>query len=230
MSISNNASGYRPGVVANTAQRPSTPYTGQSIYQVDTNQLLVWNGTAWVIPNTPAQNPTGLELVTTTTCSSGGTASNGVVTVGSAVSSIVIGNAFSATYDNYKVIYAGGTATNSTTIYLQFAGITSGYYGARIFASYGGGSASVVGYNNASLLDAGWANTGGQAFSLMDVEIRSPFLPLPITAFNPLPSGDVNFGFANWRINGTTSTTGFTLTLSAGTVSGGTICVYGYRK
>lgn len=53
MGISNTIPPSRliqPGVVANTAARPTSPFTGQAIYQVDTNQYLIWNGTAWV-PN-----------------------------------------------------------------------------------------------------------------------------------------------------------------------------------
>jgi hypothetical protein len=38
-------------VIDNTAARPASPYEGQVIFQKDTDQLLVWNGTAWVIPN-----------------------------------------------------------------------------------------------------------------------------------------------------------------------------------
>ena len=38
----------RPGVVDNTAARPASPYEGQVIFQKDTDQILVWSGTAWV--------------------------------------------------------------------------------------------------------------------------------------------------------------------------------------
>jgi hypothetical protein len=37
----------KPGVIDNTAARPASPYEGQVIFQKDTDQLLVWNGTAW---------------------------------------------------------------------------------------------------------------------------------------------------------------------------------------
>lgn len=43
----------KPGVIDNTAARPASPYEGQVIFQKDTDQLLVWNGTVWVIPNIP---------------------------------------------------------------------------------------------------------------------------------------------------------------------------------
>ena len=42
----------KPGVCTSST-RPATPYEGQMIYETDTDKVLVWNGTAWVIPNIP---------------------------------------------------------------------------------------------------------------------------------------------------------------------------------
>jgi hypothetical protein len=38
----------KPGVIDNTAARPASPFEGQAVYQKDTDQVLVYNGTAWV--------------------------------------------------------------------------------------------------------------------------------------------------------------------------------------
>ena len=46
MSLSNLATGLRPGVCTSTT-RPSSPYTGQIIYETDTGYLRVWDGAAW---------------------------------------------------------------------------------------------------------------------------------------------------------------------------------------
>lgn len=46
MAINNLASGFRPGVVTSTT-RPTTPYEGQAIWETDTDEMFVWNGTAW---------------------------------------------------------------------------------------------------------------------------------------------------------------------------------------
>lgn len=46
MAISSSASGLRPGVCTSTT-RPTTPYTGQIIYETDTGYLRVWDGSAW---------------------------------------------------------------------------------------------------------------------------------------------------------------------------------------
>jgi hypothetical protein len=80
----------KPGVIDNTAARPASPYEGQVIFQKDTDQLLVWNGTTWVIPNSPAQNPQGLEFITGGT-QSGSTALN-------------VDGCFTTTYNNYRIV------------------------------------------------------------------------------------------------------------------------------
>jgi len=47
MAISNNSTGLRPGVCTSST-RPTAPYEGQMIYETDTNNSLVYNGSAWV--------------------------------------------------------------------------------------------------------------------------------------------------------------------------------------
>lgn len=45
--------GLKTGVCTSST-RPSSPYAGQAIYETDTNRYLVWDGTAWSIPDIPA--------------------------------------------------------------------------------------------------------------------------------------------------------------------------------
>lgn len=72
----------KPGVIDNTAARPASPFEGQVIYQKDTDQLLVWNSTAWVIPNTVAQTTAfgSWQSWTPTITADGGTFGSTVVT------------------------------------------------------------------------------------------------------------------------------------------------------
>ena len=46
MAISSSTSGVRPGVCTSTT-RPTSPYTGQLIFETDTFNMKFWNGTAW---------------------------------------------------------------------------------------------------------------------------------------------------------------------------------------
>ena len=79
MGISNTIPPSRliqPGVVANTAARPTSPFTGQAIYQTDTDEVLYYNGTSWSRPaNMPwgvvasGSSATGVTLSSNTTTS-----------------------------------------------------------------------------------------------------------------------------------------------------------------
>ncbi len=218
----------KPGVIDNTAARPASPYEGQVIFQKDTDQLLVWNGTAWVIPNSPAQNPMGLELITTATCSTGGTASGGVITIGSAVGSVTVANAFSATYDNYKIVVSGGATSAQTSISMVLGASAGSYYGIYSYASYSVGTPLAAMINNAtSFIYAGGADI---ALINCNIELQNPFL----AKYTNIQALTVNYannrGHAVGEHEIATSYTAFTLTPFTGTLTGGTIRIYGYRN
>jgi len=221
----------KPGVIDNTAARPASPFEGQVIFQKDTDQLLVWNGTAWVIPNSPAQNPQGLELVTTATCTSGGTASGGVVTIGSAQSSVVIGNAFSSTYNNYRIVTNGIVfSTLGAAVYLKLSGSTgSTYYGNMIYnvptSSAIGGVSAANGTSNGLFLMTSSQTTATDS----DGTLTNPFLSSVSNFFGNYSGRSYN-GQMSSHDNNAASSTGFTIAPSSGTMTGGTIRVYGYRN
>ena len=76
MAISNNTTGYRPGVCTSTT-RPTAPYEGQMIYETDTDMVAIWNGTAWrYIAATTPTNGTVLQVVSVTTTSQASSASS----------------------------------------------------------------------------------------------------------------------------------------------------------
>jgi hypothetical protein len=195
--------------------------------------MYIWNGTAWVIPNAPAQNPTGLELVTTATCSSGGTASGGVVTVGSSVSSVVIDNAFSSTYDNYRISMSGGVGSTPAALTFKLGASSTGYYFSGLSVLY---SADTLGYsrtNNGST----WDVVGGSYVdgARLEVDLVNPFVSARKTGLymygliDYRTAGSSRVGGAGFH-NVADSYTGFTIGVGAGTLTGGTIRVYGYRN
>jgi len=71
----------QPGVCTSST-RPASPFEGQYIYETDTNRTLVYDGGAWVM-TVDADSPPGMVLIKTQT-------------VGTAVSSVEVTNAFSA--------------------------------------------------------------------------------------------------------------------------------------
>ena len=228
MAISNNSTGIRPGVCTSTT-RPVSPYTGQTIFETDTNKMLVWNSTAWVIPNTPAQNPDGLALITTATCSSGGTAVGGVITIGSAVTNVVVANAFSTIYDNYKIVISGMTINSAgNSSYLLLSGSTSTtYYWAGNYQAYSSGTSISIGAAGGS--SGIWAGiTGGVTSCVLD--LTNPY-KTTVTNMTNAYSCNTWCGVTAGQDNNSVSHTGFTFSQLGGpTITGGTIRVYGYRN
>ena len=150
-------------------------------------------------------------------------------TIGSAVSSVSVTSAFSATYENYKIVISGGTASATGELLLKLTGITTSYYTQLQYNSFGfttplAASSSNIAYFN-------WAGTCSSNGLNMDVSLNNPFLAKFKSFFAPFVvlqvAGGVS-GMANGLLASTSSATGFTIEASTGTLTGGTIYVYGY--
>lgn len=152
-------------------------------------------------------------------------------TIGSAVSSVTVSNAFSSTYDNYKIIVSGGVASTSGAGRLSLGSTTTGYYGFYVVGSY---SATTVTGENNNNTTAGFEDCffGSTNSLIMNLDLFAPNLAKTTHAnwtcanANTASSWLVGGGF----LNDTTQYTAFTLTPSSGTLTGGTIRVYGYTN
>jgi hypothetical protein len=206
----------KQGVCTSTT-RPASPFEGQVIFETDTDRLYVYNGTAWVIPNSPAQNPQGLELVSTTTVTSG--------------SSVTVSNCFSSTYDAYKIIMSGGATTANGTMSFQFSGITTGYYIGIIYYAFSAGSGTPAIYSAAN--QSTWQEVGSVCSSgiALNIDVINPYLAkfkqYSCAAPNMNTSG--SFVLTNGICASTAQATGFVLSHGT-TFTSGTVRVYGYRN
>ena len=149
-------------------------------------------------------------------------------TIGTTVSSVTVSSAFSATYDNYKIIVNGGTSSASTYLKMTLGATATSYYFGELYRTYGGVS-SADNLSNGAYWLVGSGRTNGL---ISNIEIQNPFLSAR-TCFNsifanPLTTGETEFvgGF----LDNATSYTAFTLTPNSGTITGGTIRVYGYAN
>lgn len=147
-------------------------------------------------------------------------------TIGTAVASVAVTDAFSATYENYLVLVSGGASSAQTYLNLSLTGGTSSYDYNLIYTTWL--NASVVGdraANAASVAYGGWANqTNGLDLS---IQVKQPFLS-KFTFFEGSVNTDVIGGKVIARHKSATSFTGFTVGIQTGTMTGGTIYVYGY--
>ena len=223
MGITNNIPPSRliqPGVIDNAAARPASPFEGQCIFQKDTDQLLVWNGTAWVIPNQTTTNPEGLELVK-------------VQTVGANVSSVTVNNAFSSTYDNYYITLTGGALAGAAAVGLQLgpssvSGYNTGYY-AGVSRVKANATTEHLGTSNGS----NWNYiTVGDTFGLtVAIKIYEPFVARRTRYFSEFldPRTTDSWGSGGGVHTAEASFTDFLIAGGANLV-GGTVRVYGYRN
>lgn len=195
----------------------------------------VWTGTQW---DTLAVNVPDLSNYSTTTqMNTAIDNAKGLVlvksqTIGSAVSSVTVTDAFSSTYDNYKIIVSGGVASNNTGFNLKLGTTATGYYGGISATYYSSGAVSGGADNNQSVFRyQGDADTSTINYV---VDIQAPYLAKKTviqsakTSFNTAGYTGAYNGF----LNNTTSYTDFTFIVEGGgvTITGGTIYVYGYAK
>jgi hypothetical protein len=213
-SVLGASSAIKPGVCTSST-RPSAPYVGQMIFETDTNRLVVWSGASWVYI-VDLDTPPALELVKTQT-------------IGTTVSSVTVTNAFSSTYDNYRILIGGGGGSANGFLSMTLGSSATQYYTAGMTASWQ--SASIGGFNSdggsAWLRVAGYES--GTPINMM-MDINGPFLSSYTFATASAVKTTGNMCFAQYLHNVASSYTDFTLTTTSGTITGGTIRVYGYRN
>ena len=147
--------------------------------------------------------------------------------IGTAVSSVNVTGAFSATYDNYHILINGGVGSGPSTFTLKLGASVTGYYWGGNWVSSSGPSGVITGSNRSD-----WESVvGGFNVNWMNgnFTLQSPFLA-KYTQLN----AQFNDGDQSRTSNGyhgvATSYTDFTLTCLLGNITGGTIRVYGYQN
>jgi hypothetical protein len=151
-------------------------------------------------------------------------------TVGTGVSSVTVTDAFSSDFDDYKIIVSGGVGSTTATLNMTLGATATGYYfGALSMTFASASSSSLNGSNTTSWSRAGIVSTNNLNG---EIELFSPNLAKR-THYNGryvqsivLGNSAVSGGF----LDNATQYTDFTLTPSTGTLTGGTIRVYGYRN
>jgi hypothetical protein len=185
---------------------------GQYAYLESDNSTSVYDGAAW-----QPVGASGMKLISATT-------------VGSAVASVTVSSAFSATYDAYKIVITDVLTSGSVGVQMTLGATTTGYYYVSSAAIFNGGTYVVnVGDQNAAF----WVIMGntGAATASTAFDLTSPFLASR-TFFSGqyVAPGSGSGGALSGYLANTTSYTAFTVTPSSGTMTGGTIRVYGYAN
>jgi hypothetical protein len=150
-------------------------------------------------------------------------------TIGTGVATAVVTDAFSSTYDAYKIIITGGLGSTATALKMHLGNEnTANYFGFLTFGSYTGTTVSGANDNNA----AAFTYAGGFDTNTINcnLDLLNPYSSTDVTEI----SSRVRYGTTYGNYVGVfalnSSFTGFTFTTFSGTLTGGTITVYGYRK
>ncbi len=149
-------------------------------------------------------------------------------TVGAGVSSVNVTGAFSADYANYRITWTGGTMSATDTVRMVLGGAATGYYMTFVYGTYAATTIlSNVNDNNA----VRWNNVGAGSTNFASVRLD---LYNPQATTRTLMAAQVVWptisGSAHGFLDNATSYTDFTLSPGSGTMTGGTIRVYGYRN
>ena len=186
----------------------TSPVEGQMTYLEDVDRYDHWNGSAWV-------SPFGLTRILKET-------------IGTTVTSVVLSNIFSDTYDAYRIIVTGGVSSTRGILRFQLGSAGAGHNSVLIYGDHQTGSTALMA-----------RTTNASSFNLMGIgqttglyanfEIFNPFPAIP-TYVHATYTDEVNTGTSSGIQTGSTSFTGGTLSITAGTMTGGIISVYGYRK
>jgi len=152
-------------------------------------------------------------------------------TVGTTVSSVTVTDAFNSTYENYKILYSGGVGSGTFDLLMQLSGITgSVYYTAAIYSDYNGTTPTAL--NTGAVTTLQRIGAANPSAAQIELDLQNPFLSkvkIGTSRFQIAASNGLA-GTGNQWVNSTTSSTGFTITTTSGTLTGGTIYVYGYKK
>lgn len=174
------------------------------------------------------ENYMGLVKVIPTAATNGTISATGSVTVGNAVSSVSV-TCFSSAYENYKILYSGGVASGLCSLQLKLGSSSTGYYSIVNYADYATATTpKSAGDNNGNQ----WTYVGYSTpyYTQLTTDVIGPYLS-QWTAYGPASwAAQTVAGASSGTHQIATSHTSFTIVCLGGTLTGGTITVYGYRK
>jgi hypothetical protein len=147
-------------------------------------------------------------------------------TIGTTVSSVTVTDAFSADYDNYLITVSGGVGSTGAPLGLKLGATTTDYHNSLVITAWNNtvtGSGTTTG---GSFLRFGYGTTNSL---YANCTVLAPYLASN-TFFRSDYINTANGGAATGALFNSTQYSDFTLNPTSGTITGGTIRVYGYRN
>lgn len=147
-------------------------------------------------------------------------------TIGTGVSTVTVANAWSSTYDNYRVTLGGGVnSVDGSYLRIRFdGGGTTDYYGTLYYDLYTG----ATGFNRVAGGPAGDVGITSTSQATTSFDVFGPNGTKRKYVSGVYSGGYI--GYFGFQSIATTQYTDITFLASSGTFTGGTITIYGYRK
>lgn len=147
-------------------------------------------------------------------------------TIGSSVASVTLSDVFSSDFQNYKVVTTGISNSTTATLQVAFGGSTN-HYATLAWNLYNGTNGRIDVLNGSNIpvnyIVSSPADNGS------DFTVTRP----NVSSYTQVTGTGIGAGYTNW-FGGTDFTvrshTDLTLSISAGTMTGGTVRVYGYNN
>lgn len=151
-------------------------------------------------------------------------------TIGTAVSSITVSDVFSSTYENYLVTLSGGVASTNNFASVTLGATNTNYYQKNLFGAWSNATITGVGYSADTQWTALFRGTTDALQGAMNLYGPNLAKTTAMTYENVEMRTAGIWESGGGYLNNTTQYTAFTLTVSSGTWTGGTIRVYGYQN
>ena len=226
-------------VIDATADLPGSPSEGMMVFQKDTNELKIYDGSAWV-SMLDTDTPPGMVLLAPTSVSGTNVSLSGFKTVSTGTTALTINGVFSSLYTSYYVMCSRFTLTSSSAqpyrMQLTSAGTPAatnynsvGYY---LQATSNPTGRNFTGDTTNWQIQANQAGTtAGSVSNMINIQLGSPFLAeksamslSSALAFTPNNQTE-------WIVGNHTTASSYDgiKIYSAGTFTGNVV-VYGYRE
>jgi hypothetical protein len=149
--------------------------------------------------------------------------------VGTAVASVEVTGAFSSDYDNYRITWTGGTLGGTENMRMILGATATGYYSQTIYQTYASNVAPFANAPDNNAVRWTLVGVGTTAFASVRMDLFNPNRTTR-TLMSAQYASNTAAGTSNGFLDNATAYTSFTLSPAAGTMTGGTVRVYGYRN
>jgi len=174
-----------------------------------------------------ADGATAMENMATQIDDKSGLVLTKFVTIGTTVSSVTVTDCFSSTFDNYQIVVVVDQCSGVGSYVSRFGATTTNYSSTMAIDGFSGTLTGYARSNGGSFMYSALSHTADP--STFTITVAAPNLA-KYTQVHGTWQGRSAAGWCGGVLTDTNSYTSYVLTTDTGTMSGGSIRVYGMNK